>query len=58
MLKIENRARRSAQQLNLEVLPMLDIPEVGNNFVSEEPKDMKLNKSMRLKVGEWNAERG
>jgi hypothetical protein len=53
----QNRARRSAQQLNLEVLPMLDIPEVGNNFVSEEPKEMKLNKSMRLKVGEWNAER-
>ena len=50
-----NVAARSAQDLNLEVMPMLNIPEFGNDFVTESASDQTL---LRLKIAEWNAERG
>ncbi len=50
-----NMAARSAEDLNLEVMPMLNIPEFGNDFVTESPSDQTL---LRLKIAEWNAERG
>ncbi|KAL7453061.1 hypothetical protein ACHAWC_004746 [Mediolabrus comicus] len=48
-----NVASRLAKDLNLEVMPMLDTPEVGNDFVTATTSDR-----LRLKIAEWNAERG
>ena len=50
-----NVTARYAQDLNLEVIPVLNIPEVGNDFVTESASDQTL---LRLKIAEWNAERG
>ena len=50
-----NVAARSAKDLNLEVMPMLNIPEFGNDFVTESASDQTLS---RLTIAEWNAERG
>mmetsp|Transcript_32952 Transcript_32952/g.55854 ORF Transcript_32952/g.55854 Transcript_32952/m.55854 type:complete len:100 (-) Transcript_32952:2189-2488(-) len=44
-----------AKDLNLEVMPMLNIPEFGNDFVTESASDQTLS---RLTIAEWNAERG
>ena len=49
-----NVAGRTAKELNLEVMPMLDTPEVGNDFVNGR---VALG-PVRLRIGEWNAERG
>ena len=52
----ENVAGRTAETLNLEIMPMLDTPEVGNNCVNDaEPTP---GGPIRLRIGEWNAERG
>ena len=52
----KNVAQRSAEELNTEVMPMLNIPEVGNNFITNRPTNQ--TDMIRLKIGEWNAERG
>lgn len=50
-----NAAKRSAEELNTEVLPIIDIPEVGNNYF---PLEADPSNQIRLRIGEWNAERG
>lgn len=53
----ENDAGQTAEALNLEIMPMLDTPEVGNHFASGEANTSPSG-PIRLRVGEWNAERG
>lgn len=48
-------AKRSAKDLNLEVMSMLDTPEISNNFFS---RDLISGTLSSLRIGEWNAERG
>ncbi|KAK1739538.1 hypothetical protein QTG54_010081 [Skeletonema marinoi] len=54
-ITFHNESLMLAKDLNLEVMPMLNIPEFGNDFVTESASDQTLS---RLTIAEWNAERG
>jgi hypothetical protein len=64
---VENKASRSASELNLEIMPVLDrvvISNVNSNknknaqSSASSSKEVSLHQNKRLRVGEWNAERG
>ncbi|KAL7461902.1 hypothetical protein ACHAXS_002310 [Conticribra weissflogii] len=54
MSYLSNRAKRTATELNLEVLPTLDRVFISNTH----RKHVVVGKDNILRVGEWNAERG
>ena len=59
---ISNRGQRTAEELNLEVMPTLDRVVVSNNYGTSVADPGKVTDSSSdrsiLRVGEWNAERG
>jgi hypothetical protein len=59
---LSNRGQRTAEELNLEVLPTLDRVVISNNYSSPVHDVGNGTGSFRnrkiLHVGEWNAERG
>jgi len=59
---LSNRGQRTAEDLNLDVLPTLDRVVISNNYrtpVNDVGKDTDSSRNRTiLHVGEWNAERG